>query len=328
MRTRQHLVAERGQHWTDLETLVHRAEGVTGSLSPEEVSTLATEYRGLASDLLQVRRDRLGADLERHLDGLAARAHNVLYSGARRSRGPLSFLELVLDFPGAVRRNLAFFMLASVLFYGPFILGGWAAFVSESYALAILDPTQLQAMEEMYSQEPSRAASGQNASMTGFYIWNNVGIAFRCFATGILFGLGSIWFLVFNGLFIGVVFGHLHRVGLGTNLLTFVATHSPWELTAIVMSGAAGLQMGLALVATQGRSRLKSLQAVGPELLRQVVGAALFLMTAAFLEAWVSPSSLPASVKAGIGAAGTLCVVLILVLGGRGRRPSDLTEPP
>jgi len=43
--------------------------------------------------------------------------------------------------------------------------------------------------------------------MASFYVYNNVGIAFRCFATGILFGLGSIFFLVYNGLCIGVVAG-------------------------------------------------------------------------------------------------------------------------
>lgn len=326
MRTRQDLLQARSKAWTELETLVRRAEGPSGAarLNPSEISSLAAEYRALASDLLQVRRDRLGADLERHLDTLAGRAHNVLHAGAGADAGMLSVGALILDFPGALRRNWRFFVLATVLFYGPLAAGAFGAYSSEAYALAMLPPSQLEAVEQMYADAPEREASGQNAAMTGFYIWNNVGIAFRCFATGILAGLGSIWFLVTNGLFIGAVFGHLIRVGLGPNILSFVASHSPWELTAITISGAAGLQMGLALVITHGRSRLGSLQSIGQELLRQVVGAAIFLFIAALIEAWVSPSPAPWPVKVAASVVGWGVVFGIIIGAGRGRIPADV----
>ncbi len=73
--------------------------------------------------------------------------------------------------------------------------------------------------------------------MTGFYVYNNIGIAFRCFATGVLFGLGSVFFLVYNGLMIGAVAGLVTAAGHGKNLLTFTCTHGAFELTAIVISG-------------------------------------------------------------------------------------------
>ena len=87
--------------------------------------------------------------------------------------------------------------------------------------------------------------------MAGFYVYNNVGIAFRCFATGVLFGLGSVFFLVYNGLQMGAVAGLLTASGRGFNLLTFVASHGAFELTAIVIPGTAGLVMGYALVDTR-----------------------------------------------------------------------------
>ena len=36
-------------------------------------------------------------------------------------------------------------------------------------------------------------------AMFGFYIRNNIGIAFQCFAGGLFFGIGSLFFLAFNG---------------------------------------------------------------------------------------------------------------------------------
>lgn len=329
MRTRQAIISERQPAWRRLEELVEKAEQVRGprSLEPPEISELAAEYRALASDLMRVRRDRMGADLERHLDGLAARAHNTLHSGGRGAGTSRSAWDIVLDFPGAVRRNATFFWLATFLFYGPALAAGASAFLSETYALAILDPSQLSSLEAMYKEAPQGRAPSTNAAMTGFYVWNNVGIAFRCFATGILFGLGSIWFLVFNGLFLGIAFGHLGRVGLGYNLFTFVSTHGPWELTAIVLSGAAGMQMGMSAIITHGRTRIGNLQAMAPELLRQVVGAALFLGLAAALEGWLSPSSIPPESKIAIGGLGWVLVGLLLTGSGRRRSlPPDVAR--
>ena len=84
--------------------------------------------------------------------------------------------------------------------------------------------------------------------MAGFYVYNNVGIAFRCFATGVLFGAGSLFFLIYNGLVTGTVAGYVMSAGHGGNIWTFMCGHAPFELTAIVIAGGAGLEMGYALV--------------------------------------------------------------------------------
>jgi uncharacterized membrane protein SpoIIM required for sporulation len=157
--------------------------------------------------------------------------------------------------------------------------------------------------------------------MMGFYVFNNVGIAFRCFATGILFGLGSAFFLVYNGALTGAVMGHVIRVGGGYNILTFISGHGPLELGAIVISGAAGLEMGRSLVVTEGRTRLASLWAARQSILYQIVGAACMLFLAALIEGFWSPSAAPREFKWGVGAFSLL--LLTLYLGFAGRTPQD-----
>ena len=324
---REALVRQRSTKWQRLSELLREAEQPSGvqRLGPAGISELAALYRGLASDLGQVRRDKLGADLERHLDNLASRAHNVLYAGTAVG-STVKIQTVILDFAPALRRNLRFFLLACLLFFGPGVLSGVAAYTDEAYALAVLSPSQLEGMEEMYAKGHGEGREAdQSAGMTGFYVFNNVGIAFRCFATGILFGLGPIYFLLFNGLTIGVVMGHLARVGHGENIFSFVSTHAPWELTAIVIAGAAGLQMGYAMVSTRGRTRLGNLRGHGLEVLRQVGGAAAFLLLAAALEAWYSPSSLPPIVKYVSGGLGWVLVFGIIAFAGRRRAiPPDV----
>ena len=98
--------------------------------------------------------------------------------------------------------------------------------------------------------------------MLAFYIYNNVRIDFQCFAGGLLFGVGSIFFLVYNGLHIGAVAGHLTRVGYGETFWGFVAGHSSFELLGAVLAGAAGLRIGYALVAP-GRAHARRRHARG-----------------------------------------------------------------
>jgi uncharacterized membrane protein SpoIIM required for sporulation len=199
------------------------------------------------------------------------------------------------------------------------VVGFGLSYRSRSFATALLSPEMAEKMEEMYAEGFGKGRSeSTDTAMAGFYVYNNVGIAFRCFATGVLFGLGSLFFLVYNGLQMGAVAGLLTASGRGFNLLTFVASHGAFELTAIVIAGTAGLVMGYALVDTGGRARFESLRARAGDIVQMVMGAALMLMLAALIEGFWSPSALPPAVKLSVAVGLYLLVALYLALAGRG----------
>jgi uncharacterized membrane protein SpoIIM required for sporulation len=209
---------------------------------------------------------------------------------------------------------------AALLFALPGLVGFAGARRSRSFALGVLPEEAAEQMEQSYARPLDEGRStGSNAFMAGFYVRNNVGIAFRCFATGILFGLGSVFFLVYNGLTIGTVAGLVSASGHGGNLLTFVAGHGAFELTAIVISGGAGMVTGYSLVATGGLTRFASLRRHARDIGQLVLGAAVMLLIAASLEGFWSPSPIPAAVKQVVAACLWGAVMLYLVVAGRDR---------
>jgi uncharacterized membrane protein SpoIIM required for sporulation len=110
-------------------------------------------------------------------------------------------------------------------------------------------------------------------------------------------------------------------MGYGENFYPFVIGHGAFELTAIVLSGAAGLRLGFALLAPGRLSRGQALLTAGRESVRILYGAAGMLVIAAFLEAfWSSAALVPPPVKYGVGAFFGAVVLLYLWLGGRTRR--------
>lgn len=317
----EQVVRERQADWHELERLLSGP----ARARPDEAQRLvqlASLYRAAAGDAARVRAAGADDGTIAYLDGLLARAHNRLYRAPKPRRGAFTaFVSHV--FPQTVRDNARFVGWASAAFYGPFLFGLLCAVVLPSFGPAVMGPEQVELYRRMYEQAPTQSQGvGSGSVSVSFYIQHNTSIAFRCFATGIFWGLGSVFTLVYNGLVIGTVFGVLIADEKALNILTFTCGHSAWELTAIVIAGAAGLRMGWALVSTKGLTRLASLKEAGPTVATLVGGAALMLFVAACIEGLWSGSAMPAPVKWAFAVGQILCVAAWLVYGGRRSRPT------
>jgi uncharacterized membrane protein SpoIIM required for sporulation len=313
-------VAARRADWEELQLMLDQG-GPIARLRPTAIARAAAIYRAVCGDLMRAQSAGYAPEVIALLDSLAGRAHNAFY------RAPpyrlAAIWELVArDFPRTLRRHRRLFALAAALFVLPGVLSFVGALRSRPFGLRIVPAAVAEQMEKSYA-EGFDGGRGEDldAEMAGFYVYNNVGIAFRCFATGVLFGLGSAFFLVYNGLVTGAVAGLVTAAGHGRNLLTFTCTHSAFELTAVVIAGTAGMVMGYALVDTGGLTRFGSLRARAREVAYLVLGAALMLLVAAAIEGFWSASRLPPPVKWGAAAAASLGVALYLTFAGRARRP-------
>jgi uncharacterized membrane protein SpoIIM required for sporulation len=313
---RETFVARRSPDWQELTQLL-AGDKPLADLPAPRISRAASLYRALCGDLMRARQSGSSADIVAYLDALTARAHNALY-GSRSYAFSHALSALQHGFPRAFRKHLRFMLVSALLFVVPLLVGWLGALHSPSFAASVLPLKTLEELSHAYAEGFANGRSGQtDAAMTGFYVDNNVGIAFRCFATGILFGIGSAYYTLYNGLFIGTVFGFVQRAGHGRNLFTFVCGHSPFELTAIVIAGGAGLCMGAALISTEGYTRLGSLRRRATDLALLALGAASMLFVAALIEAFWSPSSLPSSVKFTFSGLAWLAVFGFLTFAGR-----------
>jgi uncharacterized membrane protein SpoIIM required for sporulation len=157
--------------------------------------------------------------------------------------------------------------------------------------------------------------------MWGFYIANNVRIDFQAFAGGIAFGLGHDLLPALQR-----PVHRRHRRSPDADRLRatfwgFVAGHSAFELTGAALSGAAGLKLGIALVAPGRRSRLAALKENSRVAVQLLYGAALLTFLAAFVEAFWSPlQGMPLTLKVGVGIVLWLLTGAYLLLAGRPSR--------
>jgi len=162
-----------------------------------------------------------------------------------------------------------------------------------------------------------RERFGSNFEMFGFYIFNNVSIHFRIFAGGVLLVVGAAWAIGFQGIFLGAMFGYVHHAGNLHRLYTFCASHSSFELLGFILGGAAGMRLGLALVAPGRLTRLAAMREAGKRALPILCGSTGMLVLAAAIEGFWSPSNAPAMMKYTVGISGWVLFAAYFTLAGR-----------
>jgi len=120
----------------------------------------------------------------------------------------------------------------------------------------------------------------------------------------------------------GAVSGYLIGAGHALNFTSFVVTHSAFELTAAVLSGAAGLRLGFSWLAPGRLTRLEALKSAARHAVVVLYGAVGMFFAAAAIEAfWSSAPWLPPGIKYGVGALCWTLVIAYLVAQGRPRKP-------
>jgi uncharacterized membrane protein SpoIIM required for sporulation len=313
---------ERRSAWHRFEELLIKAENPrVFRLTEQEVSEFSELFRSLCYDLATVRSRDWGSGLDRYLNDLVVRGHGTFYGSAPRRRGAIVRF-LTVEFPRLLRENAAYFWVSLVLFAAPFATSWALVERNPSLASRVYPGSVLAQAEEMYSQDLSDEDRPQmESAMAGHYVYNNISIAFRCFALGIFLGVGTVYVLVFNGIALGTFAGYVIARGHGENFLSFVVSHGSFELTAIVISGAAGLILGHAILAPGRLSRSQSLRRRGLVAIQLVMGAGAMLAVAALIEAFWSPSSLPPQIKYIGGGVLWSVVAAYLTLAGREKKP-------
>jgi len=270
---------------------------------------MPARYRRLCKQLALARKRGYSPLVTARLQQLMQQGHTVLYRPPRpRWRRAAEFL--FADFPQLVRCQAGCMAAASALFVAPLV----TIFVLLQYRPelihGLMDPMQIAQLEAMY--DPATAAqklgrsSGDDSHMFGVYIMNNISIGLRTFASGLLAGLGTVMTLLFNGVTIGSVAGHLHQT---------CTVRADRDRDRRRRRPATGPETAGAGPAPAHRCVVEG-GTIGAKL---CLGVAFMLLVAAFIEAfWSSLGAVPGWVKYSVSGLLWTLVLLWLLRGGRG----------
>ncbi|MBX2842457.1 MAG: stage II sporulation protein M [Flammeovirgaceae bacterium] len=113
---------------------------------------------------------------------------------------------------------------------------------------------------------------------------NNILVAFRTFVSGLVFAIGSIGILLFNGIMVGSFQYFFIEKGLFLESFLTIWLHGTLEISSIVIAGGGGIVMGSGLVFPGTYSRMQAFQITAKKGLKILIGIAPILALAGFIE--------------------------------------------
>ena len=191
-----------------------------------------------------------------------------------------------------------------------------AAWIANSDAA--LQATGPEALREAYVQEDFEAyySSGPAAEFATEVLINNIQVSFLAFVIGIAFALPTIFILAFNGANVGVAAGLFYAAGEPAKFWGLILPHGLLEITAILVAGGAGMQLGWSLINPGDRPRAVALVEESKRSASIIIGLILVFVLAGLIEGFVTPSPLDTWARISIGlAAFSAFWSYVLVLG-------------
>jgi uncharacterized membrane protein SpoIIM required for sporulation len=310
-------INQRKNAWQRLEDLLKLLDTSSFKrLRREEVRELGRIYRRTASDLAIARAESRDPRLVNYLNSLVIRAHGRIYRAESQGWKRI-LLFFRRELPQTFRRTWRYTLLS----FSVFMLFAIFGFVGTRYdpefsELVGVDPT----FREINIETQTRwweGLNGQNQVGASAIMTNNIQVTIYTFAFGAFFGLGTLFYLAYNGANIASVVALTYRAGFGNDLVTFMVGHGVIELSCIFISGGAGLLIGSAMIMPGDMTRADALKTRGMEAVRLMMGVAVLLVVAGTIEGFISPAAINPRIKYTIAALTGVTLYSYLLLVGR-----------
>ena len=275
--------------WTRLDRLISLVEtGSLRKLADDDLLAIPVLYRATLSTLSVARETSLDRSLTDYLEQLSTRAYFVIY-GVRTPAWQQAASFFATGWPEAVASLWRETIVAMLLLAAGAIVG---------YLLVTHDPAWF------YAIMPDKLADGRDPSATAntlremlyrrenhwlvtfatFLFTHNAEMAILAFALGFAFGLPTALLLTYNGVMIGAFLAIYLPKGLGVALGGWLLIHGTTELFAIVLAGAAGFRIGLAVAFPGRAARMDAAVAAGHTAAATMLGVVVMLAIAGLLE--------------------------------------------
>jgi len=281
-------VSERAPSWIELERLVHDSGGRPDRLGADGVRRFGECYRATAADLAIARRRFPGDPVVARLERLVHRGRQGVYNSPSSRTSVLAFFSN--GYWRRVRERKAILAISFLCLAVPTLLGGYWAWRDPGPASGLV-PSQYQSVTQPRTPGRSLGLSvDQETAMASQIFTNNIGVTFYAFAGGLALGLGTLFVLLQNGLLLGVVAGMAVGSGNGRAFFELVTAHGVLELSCIIVSGAAGLRLGWAIIDPGNRTRGDALRQEARAAIEIVLGTAPWLVVAGLVEGFLTPA--------------------------------------
>ena len=250
---------------------------------------MAQQFTELVNDLGYSKTFYPHSKVTQYLNDLASRIYLNIYKNKREETSRIGrFFKTEL--PLTIRKHHREILYAFLIFIGFAVMAAFSAAHDETFIRGVLGDGYVEMTEDNISKgDPFGVYKQSNsASMFAYIALNNIYISFQVFVWGLFLGLGSVYELFINGVMVGSFQYYFFAKDLGWPSVLVIWIHGTLEISAIILSGAAGLIVGNSILFPGSHKRLHSLMQGAKDGLKIMIVLVPILLVAAFLEGFVT----------------------------------------
>lgn len=279
--------------WTELKNLTDLLDkkGIS-KLNSKQIRKFLYLFRKTSHHLSYSKTHFPNSDIVPYLNSLAGRAHNHIYAVKKGSISDI-FKYFSMDFPSQIKKFRAYILTAFLIFFTGFIISLILVEINSENASYFLPNNMI----ENINWEMNNHDNWDYPLMSSVIMVNNISVSFKAFVLGITLGIGTIYILFYNGAILGALTGLVYHFGNPFTYWSLILPHGMIELTAIFISGGAGLIIARSILIPKEYSRKHSIIKGAKEAVYLIFGIGLMLVIAGIIEGFFTPLSISPGAK-------------------------------
>jgi uncharacterized membrane protein SpoIIM required for sporulation len=255
-------------------------------VSPDE---MASDFTRLVDDLAYAKTFYPTSRVTQYVNSLAAKIYLGIYKNRREESNRLvRFWKY--DVPVAVGKHHLVVLFALIIFFVFFAVGFFSSVKEPGFVREVLGNGYVDMTEKNIREgNPFNVYANENSFVMWMWIMvNNILVSFRYFFRGIALGVPCLFDLGKESIRLGAFEHMFYAKGLGAQAVTTVLIHGMLELTAIIITCAAGVVMGTGYLFPKTGRRFDAFREGAKDGVKMVLGLIPIFMVAAFFEGYVT----------------------------------------
>ncbi len=267
--------------WAEFESVLDMS-----GKDPERITELFIET---TDDLSYSRTYYPNRSVRVYLNGISKKIYQTIYSDRKKKKKAFSKFWRE-ELPEAMWFNRKTLLLSFFIFITGITIGMFSGMNYPDFAKIILGDSYVAMTEANIEKGDPMAVydSTEPVQMFLFIALNNIRISFAAFILGALFGFGTIYLLLYNGIMVGAFIYFFIERGLFKESFLAIMLHGTTELSMIVLAGCAGLTLARGVLFPGTYTRTQALVLASRSGIKMLIAVSILLLYAAFIESFAT----------------------------------------
>ena len=254
-----------------------------------DADEMASDFTQLVDDLAYAKTFYPTSNVTRYINKQAGDIYLDIYRNRKEESNRLiTFWKY--DLPLTIRKHHRVLLFSFVLFLVFFAIGYFLSSQDESIARNFFGEGYVNTtIENIEKGNPFGIYEGGNPVLSWLHLMiHNIRVSFLMFVSGIFAGIPSMYLCAQNSVMLGIFDQFFAARGLGVQFWLVVFVHGTLEITALIVSAAAGLILGKSFLFTGTIDRLQSFKQGARDGVKVMIGLMPVFGLAAFFEGFIT----------------------------------------